>query len=110
MDRARERFAVDEQWVDGSVTLTLHGDLDVSASRTLDRILAGLRERGAASITLDLRDLALMDSSGMRSLLMASLAADRDGGKLELIRARPAVQRRFVVADLEQRLPFVTRD
>ena len=106
MDPRTEQFEIEERWSDGAVTLTLRGDLDLEASRNLDDALERARSSGATGITLDLRQLTLLDSSGIRSLMVASLAAE-GGVPLRLIRARPDLQRRFTLTDLESRLPFV---
>jgi anti-anti-sigma factor len=60
-------FAVD---VDGDV-IRLSGDLDAQTSSRLDEAIEAQLARGQEQVVLDLSDLAFVDSSGLRSLVLA---------------------------------------
>jgi anti-sigma B factor antagonist len=63
------------------VTLVLEGELDSVSSSLFDRAVAELVAAGTSNLTLDLGGLSFIDSSGMRSVLLAQeLCHDRGCG------------------------------
>jgi anti-anti-sigma factor len=85
-------------------TFRLEGELDVAET---DIFLGGVGDvAGCGDIVLDLEDLAFIDSSGVRALL---LLADRldDDGVLILRNAGPAVRRVFDLVSLEATRPSI---
>jgi anti-anti-sigma factor len=71
--------------VDGSLRLTLFGDLDVAVVAALKAQLEELKAAGRP-VRLDLSQLAFIDSSGVQTLLVALTDARRTGWKLEVAR------------------------
>jgi anti-anti-sigma factor len=59
--------------------IRLSGELDVSAAKWFVAYVATVLEQHPASIRLDARDLSFLDSSGLRSLLLARHAATEAG-------------------------------
>ncbi len=65
----------------GRVRLTLRGELDLGTAGRLERAL----HEHAGPVLLDLRELTFMDSTGIRVLLEASEAAERDARDLAIV-------------------------
>ena len=93
---------------DGVATLTLGGELDLSTAGTLESAIAQVRSETAPEVvTLDLRGLEFMDSSGLRVIAETDARARAEGWRLVVVRGRPAVHRVFEITRLTQRLTFV---
>ena len=91
-----------------AVVVALAGELDVRGSAALDPELRRLAsEPGPPVLVLDLRGLRFMDSSGLRTVVMADSALRAEGRRLELVRGEPEVQRVFEVTRMDERLTFV---
>lgn len=94
----------------GARTLALAGELDMANASTLANELEALevdaREEG---ITVDLRELEFIDSTGIAVLVAAHRRANAEGeSRLRFIRSRAiGVQRVMDVTGLENELPFV---
>jgi anti-anti-sigma factor len=86
----------------GHWTLELQGELDLSNVATLDREIR-LAEASAEKITVDLRGLGFMDSSGVRSILAAQ---QRSTDRLRLRRGSSRVQLAFCLTGTEEELRF----
>lgn len=82
------------------------GEIDMA---TVDLLRAAVDAESAAGddLTLDLREVGFMDTSGLRYVLELNDRCRRDGCNLRLVRGPTAVQRVFEVSGLEPRLPFV---
>lgn len=75
----------------GATVLRLGGDIDLAVREQLRSALADAAQGGVASLSIDLRDVTFLDSSGLHELLVArELAAD-----VVLIAPSPAVRRVF---------------
>ena len=88
-------------------TFRLEGELDVAETEVF---LAGVGDiAGRGDVVLDLRELAFIDSSGVRALL---LLADRlhDDDVLILQNTGPAVRRVFDLVALEATRPSIRVD
>lgn len=88
----------------GHWTLELEGELDLSNTATLDQEIR-LAEASAETVTLDLRGLEFIDSSGLRTILLAQQRA-RLSGRLRLRRGPRRVQSVFRLTGTEESLPF----
>ena len=87
----------------GSWVIALSGDLDLAADSECEAALRLVR--GAwESVTLDLRGLTFMDSSGVRLILALSAMAARDGFELRVIKGNEAVQRVLDLTGVDDRL------
>jgi anti-sigma B factor antagonist len=77
------------QAADGSaVVLSITGELDMDTAEVLsERVEQHLCERPAA-LTLDLRELTFMDSSGLRYLIALYDRSRRDSWRLRLVSPR----------------------
>jgi anti-sigma B factor antagonist len=88
----------------GSAVVILHGDVDVATCDQLRDALAALD--AVAKITVDLRGLDFMDSSGVRCLLDAHSASKRRGVEFRLVDG-PAVSHVLDVSGVRPFLVFV---
>jgi anti-anti-sigma factor len=66
---------------DGANVL-VRGEVDIHTCVELEKALTELAERGARRITVDLRDVAFIDSSGLRALVVGHKALQDQGGTL----------------------------
>ncbi len=78
--------------VDDHGVITIRGDLDVATAPMAARIVAEHAHEGADTV-LDLGELAFMDSSGLRVLLVAANRAAKNGNAVRIRAVTPAVER-----------------
>lgn len=91
---APESFAVHVTLVGGpSVVLEPVGDLDVASAPALSEAFESAVGACAEAVTIDLRRVAFMDSSGIRALVTAYRRSRRAGFSLAFLPGPPAVQR-----------------
>lgn len=99
------RFSITRTEHEGELILALQGELDLASSGELaeagEGIAAGTR------VTLDLRDLVFMDSSGIRTLMNLDLRSRAEGWALVLASPQPAVRRVMTLCAFEDRIPIV---
>lgn len=91
-------------------TLALVGELDMANAATLANELETLEANTEAElITIDMRELEFIDSTGIAVLVAAYRRANAEGeSRLRFIRSKaPGVQRVMNVTGLEKELPFV---
>lgn len=101
-------LSLDISETDRAVVVALGGELDVRGAATLDPELRRIAaEPGPPAVVLDLRGLQFMDSSGLRSVVMADAALRAAGRRLALVRGDAEVQRVFSVTRMDERLTFV---
>jgi anti-anti-sigma factor len=92
---------------DAGWTLALAGELDMANAATLSAELERA-ERDAAKITIDLRELRFIDSTGIAVLVAAHRRLDGDDDRLRLIRSdADGVRRVLELTGLDRELPFV---
>ncbi|MEA2200782.1 MAG: anti-sigma factor antagonist [Solirubrobacteraceae bacterium] len=101
-----EPFEAQDVLRDGRRTLILSGDLDIASASALKEMLLDISRDGTTAITLDLRGLTFMDSTGLFMILFAKELADTNGFDLSLIPGSPKIQRIFELTALLDLLPF----
>jgi len=89
----------------GQVRVRLLGEFDLAGVPIVSECLRRHSERGDA-VLLDLDELAFMDMSGLRMVLMAAEDASRDGWALAVTRGSPQVRRLIALVQCDQRSPF----
>lgn len=99
-------FAVRVEQMEDAYVVAPEGELDLDTVGDVRDVLEARPER-CTRLVLDLRGLSFFDTSGMRLVVEAMQAAERNGHALTLVRGSSAVQRLFEVAGIEDRLPFV---
>ena len=87
--------------------LTLRGELDIATVPRLAEAIESALANAPRELTLDLRPLSFLDSSGLREFIVLNDRAEREGWQLALVRpGRPAMTI-FEVTRAEENLPFV---
>jgi anti-sigma B factor antagonist len=64
-------------------TVSLHGELDLRVSRTLERRLNALLQLPLTEMVVDVEDLSFIDSTGLTALIRAQRAAE--AGEIEFV-------------------------
>jgi anti-anti-sigma factor len=100
-------FGVTIERRDDAVHLKLSGELDISTAQLLEDDLHRVEAEGPELIVLDLRDLAFMDSTGLRLLIMADARAKEQGRRLAIGRGNEMIQRVLHLTRLDERLEVV---
>lgn len=107
-DEPVSEFSIEERRLDGTVVLTLHGELDLVNAETVDARLDALRT-AREPVLLDLDALDFMDSSGLRVVLNAAEASDASGWPFSVTHGPEQVRRLFESTCVTARLPIVPR-
>lgn len=90
----------------GAQTLGLVGELDIASVPVLHRAVERLCGDGTTSITLDLRGLSFIDSTGLAAIVLTSKLCETNGYEFALIRGGASTQRLFELTGLIDVLPF----
>jgi anti-sigma B factor antagonist len=90
------------------VAIAVAGELDLASAPQLEEALLP-RLRAGADVVLDLTALEFMDSTGVRVIVAAHLAAQEHAGRFALVRTAPegAVARVLEISGLDSMLEFV---
>jgi anti-sigma B factor antagonist len=97
-----------EKGEEGSQVLALAGELDVQNAETLAVEIARTEVAAGGDLTIDLRELAFIDSTGIALLVSVFRRFNADGSRLHLIPSRAdAVRRVMELTGLDRTLPFV---
>jgi anti-sigma B factor antagonist len=91
------RLTISSVMENGTVSLSLVGELDLAGARQMEESLAAAEREAPARMIVDLGRLAFIDSTGLRLLLQADARARERGCELVLRPGEPAVQRVFEV-------------
>jgi anti-sigma B factor antagonist len=84
------------------------GELDLSGAAVLEAELERLTEDpDLGTVVLDLSRLEFMDSSGLRTIVMADMRAREAGHRFALVRGPETVHRVFEITRMSDRLDFV---
>ncbi len=89
----------------GHARVVLRGELDSHGVPLADAAL-GDASRQALDVTLDLRGLDFLDSSGLKLVLVWHRRLREAGVGFSILRGAPHVHRPFTSAGLEELLPF----
>jgi len=84
------------------------GELDLSGAADLEAEIQSLTEDpDLGTVVLDLSRLEFMDSSGLRTIVMADMRAREAGRRFALVRGPETVHRVFEITRMSDRLDFV---
>jgi anti-sigma B factor antagonist len=86
------------------VRVVPRGELDTATAGSVQTELDHLFDAGFQHVMLDLRELTLLDSTGLRLIVTASRTARARHIRLELLPGPPAVQRVFEITGTEAAL------
>jgi anti-anti-sigma factor len=88
--------------------VTARGELDLSGAAHLEAELERLTDDpDLSAVVLDLRALEFMDSSGLRTVVLADMRAREAGRRFALVRGGDTVHRVFEITRMSDRLDFV---
>jgi anti-sigma B factor antagonist len=105
--RPRQQLALDAREAEGGRrTLALTGELDIASVEALQAAIERMCSDTTTSITLDLRGLTFIDSTGLAAIVLASKLCDTNGYEFALIRGASSTQRLFELTGLIDVLPF----
>src|SRR4051794_18281000 len=90
----------------GTVRVSLEGELDVASAPELLDALDELRSKDAW-FELDLRKLEFMDSTGLRAVIRVSKQVSDAGRTMRVIRGPDLVQRVFEITGADEMVEFV---
>ena len=79
-----------------SVTITVHGEIDLSTADDLDAAIRDAEDTEIGQIVVDLSDLAFLDSSGLSVLLKASVRSREDGNRISFVPSKHEVVTRLI--------------
>jgi anti-sigma B factor antagonist len=92
----------EREGIDG-IVLDLSGDIIFGEANTALR--NGIRNRlmdGKINITLNLKEVGYLDSSGIGELISALTAVSREGGRMVILNPGERVQRLFEISKLTE--------
>jgi anti-sigma B factor antagonist len=90
-----------------TVRLALTGELDIAGAARVEQELERIERESPATIVLDLRELAFMDSTGLRVIVAADSRAREHARRLVIVRGSDTVQRIIEMTRLHERLEIV---
>ena len=85
--------------------VSLSGELDLASAGELDTVVAELCADGAKRIVLERANLAFMDSTGLRSVLVGAELCEVNGCELLIGSTSRQVERLFQVSGVGEQLP-----
>jgi anti-sigma B factor antagonist len=88
-------LAISSALVDGTVEISLQGELDLASAPSMEERLAAIDVDEPARVVIDLAGLTFIDSTGLRVLLLADARARECGYELSLRAGGETVQRVF---------------
>jgi anti-anti-sigma factor len=100
-------FDVTSEQRGDTVLVRLSGELDISSAPKVEDELARVEPARPGLIVLDLRNLAFMDSTGLRLLIAADTRARQQDRRLAIVKGPDPVQRVFRITRLEERLEIM---
>ena len=87
--------------------VALTGELDIATAPRLEQEVGKLDRGELAQIVLDFRNLAFIDSTGLRMVLGIAESATVSGTRLVLLRGSEAVQRVLALTGADRELLIV---
>lgn len=93
--------------LEGQTRIALTGELDIASALEFEEGLTQAEADAPEVLVLDLRQLAFIDSTGLRAVIAADERARSAGRRLVIVRGTAAVDRVLSVTQLDQRLELV---
>jgi anti-sigma B factor antagonist len=78
---------------DSNPVIVVSGELDASGTQSFGACLSAVLDKHPGSIAIDTGGLTFLDSSGLRSLLVARAAAEQADAAFRIRQPSPAVRR-----------------
>ena len=89
------------------LSVTLQGELDLASSKRLEDELMRLEDNAPPLITLDLRGVTFIDSTGLSTLINADGRARKAARRLQIVAGTGAARRILRTVGLLERLDVV---
>lgn len=86
------------------MVLTVEGEIDIATAPALDDALDEVIGSGASDIAVDLRPVSFMDSTGLRSLMIADRRVREAGGTLAVVAGTGPAHRLLELAGVTETL------
>ncbi len=102
-----DRLATEVRSEDGTVVISLQGELDLAASGALDATIAAAAHDGP-DVIIDLTALTFLDSTGLRAILEAVKTARDQGAAVAIVPGPVHVHRVFELTGTDRELTFVS--
>ena len=101
-------FSISTSDRDGRAVVVVRGELDLATAPDLEAVVTELLDEGQ-DVVVDLRELAFMDSTGLRALVAAHARVEGTEQRLLLVRPRPgaAIERILAIAGVESVLDLI---
>ena len=97
-----------ETRTEGAVhVVALAGELDLAGVQMLEAALAAAEGARPEALVIDLRAVEFMDSSGLRSIIVAARRAEEDALRFALVPGKKQVMRVFEITRMDERVEFV---
>jgi anti-anti-sigma factor len=109
--RPRRSSAANCAWPSSAatpITVTVTGDLDLSTGEQFAAEIAPLEHERPATIILDLRETAFVDSAGLAQLIGATRRARAEQRRVVLVTGSAAIDRLLAVSGADQLLETTT--
>ena len=87
--------------------MRLSGELDITGADLLETRIKELADDSPDVVVIDLRKVGFMDSTGLRSLLLARARGSEEGWSLKLIRGPEPVHRVLELTRMDEVFDFV---
>jgi anti-anti-sigma factor len=100
-------FSIAVSQADAIHTIAVAGELDIASEPELAGALGRALEATPGAIVVDLRDVAFMDSTGIRALAQARQRCTEAGRRLLLMSPSPHVLRPLEICGLAKTFDFV---
>jgi len=95
---------------DGATIVAFHGELDLEEAPLAREALADAVRRGHDAVTVDLRDVTFLGSTGVRILLDAQAAAQDAGARMRVVQGDGPARRLIELLGLAERLDVADPD
>ena len=103
-------FSISTSDRDGRAVVVIRGELDLATAPDLEAVVTELLDEGQ-DVVVDLRELAFMDSTGLRVLVAAHARVERADGGPTFVVVRPLpgapIQRILAIAGVDSVLDLV---
>ena len=86
----------------GAARVAVRGEIDIASSDELRSALLTLSEQGVCDVTVDLADLAFIDSTGLGALIRVLKHYRENGGDLKLANPTKPVAKVLEITSLDQ--------
>lgn len=92
---------------DGLVVISVYGEADLGSVGILTEELRRAEESDAEQVVLNLRGLDFVDSSGLKTILVAARASARDSNRLGFLRGSGQVARVLELTGIDRAINWL---